>query len=113
MKTQATFNELGIIFTTIAKAEEKVKTLKEAEDRYDVEAYADDIDAMIKAHADRDKARKAVKVIFQKVIDVLELNPSFSTDEFMIRESTRLYEAGAFLSDAKYAAIQIARNIND
>ena len=111
MKTQATFEELGIIFTAIAKAEEKVKTLKEAEDRYNVEAYADDIDAMIKAHADRDKARKAVKVIFQKVIDVLELNPSFSTDEFIIRESERLWEAGAFLSSVKYQAVQIARNI--
>lgn len=111
MKTQATFNELGIIFTTIAKAEEKVKTLKEAEDRYNVEAYADDIDAMIKAHADRDKARKAVKKTFAKIIELLDLDPKYSTDEFMIRESERLWESGAFLSSVKYQAVQIARNI--
>lgn len=112
MKTQATFEELGIIFTAIAKAEANVKTLKEMESRYDVMAYDEDVDAMIKAHADRDKARKAVKKIFAKIVDLLDLDPKHTTDEFMIRESERLWEAGAFLSSVKYQAVQIARNID-
>lgn len=116
MKYEATFNEIGIIFTTIAKAEEKVKALKEAEDQYNnaSDAYYNggDFEPMHDAFEARAKARKAVKAIFQKVIDVLELNPDNSTDEFIIREAGRLWEPMAFITSVKYHAVQIVKYVN-
>lgn len=111
------FSQMANIFATIAKAEEKVQILTDAAKRYDSasEAYlliGSNFDEMHDAFEAREKARKAVKNIFAKTVEVLNLDPSNSTDEYMIRESKELWKPMSFLTSAKYRAMEIVKFVN-
>lgn len=122
MKYETTFEELGKIFSTVAKAEKKVAALKAAKKAYSEasEEYCkNDYDAFYamrqsEAYDVAEKARKAVKKVFSELIDVLGLDRTaqYGEEAYLIELSTRLYEPGHFLSAAKQEAIRISKFVN-
>ena len=123
MKYETTFEELGKIFSTVAKAEKKVAALKAAKKAYSEasEEYCkNDYDAFYamrqsEAYDVAEKARKAVKKVFSELIDVLGLDRTaqYGEEAYLIELSTRLYEPGHFLSAAKQEAIRISKFITN
>ena len=123
MKYETTFEELGKIFSTVAKAEKKVAALKAAKKAYSDasdEYCKNDYDAFYamrqsEAYDEAEKARKAVKKVFSELIDVLGLDRSakYGEEAYIIELSTRLYEPLSFLSAAKQEAIRISKFITN
>lgn len=117
MKYETTFEELGKIFSTIAKAEEKVKALKEAEDQYNnaSDAYYNggDFEPMHEAFEARAKARKAVKKVFSELLCLLDIDGCCTSGEegYIVELSKRLYEPLSFLTAIKEQAVRLAKSV--
>ena len=123
MKFETTFEDLGKIFSTVAKAEKKVAALKAAKKAYSEasEEYCkNDYDAFYamrqcEAYDVAEKALKAVKRVFSELVDVLGLDRSakYGEEGYLIELSTRFWEPGSFLSAAKHEAIRISKFVNN
>ena len=119
MKYDATFSEMSEIFALIAKTEDKVQTYIAAEAEYNEASHeytrsdyniVKGMEMSAKYDA-MQKALKAMKTYFKKVVAAFELDSNSYEDRLIIEESKRDYEPFRFLYSAKREAMRIAKYI--
>lgn len=110
MKQEATFEELGKIFSTIAKAEKNVAAYKQASQDY--EKASDEYDKSDAYDAEQ-KARKAIKKVFSELICLLDIDGGYTggLEGYIVELSKRLYEPQSFLIAIKEQALRLAKSI--
>lgn len=103
MEREYTYSEMAEIFSAIAKAQERLAEYNDRNNYY--KGAADDYEAgkpgaairMLDAYHEREKAEKTYKRAAKKVVDALGLDMKNYEDFDMIRWSTSIYRADAFL----------------
>ena len=121
MKYETTFEELGKIFSTIAKAEKKVEGYKDARKAYtkaSQEYCEHDYDAFYAirqsdAYDVAEKARKAVKKVFSELLCLLDIDGCCTGGEegYIVELSKRLYEPLSFLTAITEQAVRLAKSV--
>jgi len=119
MKFTTNFSEMSEIFSLIAKTEDKIEKYILAENDYNEASHEysrSDYNIvkgseMCEKYDAMEKARKAMKSYFKKVVSAFELDDRNYEDRCIIEDSKRDYEPFRFLYSAKREAIRLAKYI--
>ena len=119
MKYETSFSEMSEIFALIAKTEDKINLYIVAEAEYSEASneysksdynYVKGLEMSAKYDA-MEKARKAMKSYFKKVVAAFDLDSNSYEDRLIIEDSKRDYEPFRFLYSAKREAMRLAKYI--
>lgn len=121
MKFETTFEELARLFGAIAKADNRIETLKQSREAYNKasEEYAkNDYDAfyalrMSEAYDKAVKARKAVMKSFSDLLDLLGIDrDSVGGEEgYIVELSKRIHEPASFMVAVKEQAVRLTKYV--
>lgn len=119
MKAYPTFKEMSEIFSAIATAQTRVERYICDENTYNEASYAyaeSDYNPgkglyMSKCFQTMDRSRKAMLLIFKKIVKLMEADTDSYEDADLRRLSTRTHQPHQFLYAAKYSAVKMAKTI--